>query len=200
MTLPLLTVMVALAVVAILLLALRRHHTERTLGWRLLAHAGLPLALVGAVFVVRYWTPTRGPYLANVRYPFGDFLAAWAVSFGFAWIALGLLFPALAVLAPIASADRRGARIAWLSLMASWVLCWAPHGIIGLAVALGGMDERSVTRYSTWASRPSGAITLAADSALLLLHFVLAVSGFVLAGRDVWSSAATRGTTPIPMA
>lgn len=192
MSLRLVSVALALGIVVSVILALRHHHIQRAFGWRLLANAGLPLVLVGAVFVVRYWSPTPGPYLANVRYPFGDFLAAWAVSFGFAWIALGLLLSTLAVLAPSAQHDRRGARLAWLSLAAAWVLCWAPHGIIGIAVAIGGMDEHSVTRYSTWASRPAGALTLAADGILLVLHFALSLGGFVLAGREVWFVPAPR--------
>ena len=176
------------ALVAGMVLALRRDYVRCAAGWRLLAHAGWPLILAGAMFVLRFWTPTTGPYRANVRYPFGDHLAAWAVSFGFTWIAFGLLFAALAVLAPRAATDARGARGAWLALAATWVRCWLPHGIIGVAVAAGGLDRASVDTYVEWAARPLGALTLAADTGLLLLHAGLSVAGFLVAGREVWLS------------
>lgn len=185
------------ALVAGMVLALRRDYVRCAAGWRLLAHAGWPLIVAGVIFVLRFWTPTPGPYRANARYPFGDHLAAWAVSFGFTWIAFGLLFAALAVLAPRAAADARGARLAWLALAATWVLCWLPHGIIGVAVAAGGLDPVSVDRYVEWAARPLGALTLAADGGLLLLHAGLSVAGFILAGREVWrSSPRAGGRTP----
>ncbi len=186
-----LTVAAALALVAGVVLALRRRYVGSAAGWRLLAHAGWPLILAGAIFVLRFWTPTPGPYLANTRYPFGDHLAAWAVSFGFTWIAFGLLFAALAVLAPRAALDARGARLAWLALLSTWALCWLPHGIIGVAVAVGGLEPASVGRYADWAARPLGTLVLVADGGLLLLHAGLSMAGFLLAGRDAW-----RVTTP----
>lgn len=201
MTIVFLTLAAALGLVSGVVLALRRRYVRCAVGWRLLAHAGWPLVVAGAVFVLRFWTPTPGPYLANTRYPFGDHLAAWAVAFGFTWIAFGLLFAALAVLAPQAAADARGARLAWLTLVATWALCWLPHGIIGVAVIVGGLEPSSVTRYADWAARPVGALTLGASGALLLLHAGLSVAGFVLAGRDVWRApTAPRGAAPVPHA
>lgn len=185
-----LTVAASLALVAAVVVALRRRYVGSVTGWRLLAHAGWPLILASAIFVLRFWTPTPGPYLANTRYPFGDHLAAWAVSFGFTWIAFGLLFAALAVLAPRAALDVRGARLAWLALLVTWILCWLPHGIIGVAVAAGGLEPASVVRYADWAARPLGALTLAMDGGLLMLHAGLSVAGFTLAGRDAWRATA----------
>jgi hypothetical protein len=198
-----LTLAAALALVAAVVFALRRTYVQRSLGWRLLAHAGWPLILAGTLFVARFWTPTPGPYLANTRYPFGDHLAAWAVSFGFTWIAFGLLFAALAVLAPAPAgravgADVRPGRLAWLALVAAWALCWLPHGIIGVAVAVGGLEAESVTRYATWAGRPLGTLTLAADSVLLALHVGCSLAGFVVAGREVWRTP-DEPTGPAPV-
>jgi hypothetical protein len=187
---------VAFGLVAAVILCLRREYARRTLGWRLLAHAGWPLILVGAMFVVRFWTPTSGPYVANSRYPFGDHLAAWAVSFGFTWIAFGLLFAALAVLAPAAGADGRPPRLAWLALLATWALCWFPHGIIGLAVAVGGLAPESTARYDAWAHAPGGTLTLVADAVFLAVHFACSVAGFALAAREVWGSRA--GSAKVP--
>ncbi len=179
-------------------LALRRTYAERALGWRLLAHAGWPLVLAGALFVLRFWTPTSGPYLANERYPFGDYVATWAVSFGFTWIAFGLLFSALAVLAP--SADARQSRLVWYVLASTWMLCWLPHGIIAIGVAAGGLAPESVTRYHTWAQRPRGTLVLAADTLLLQLHFGCSVAGFVLAARDAWRTTprSSDAASPVP--
>jgi len=168
----------ALAVVWAVVLRLRWTYADCPLGWRVLAHAGWPLVLAGAIFVARFWTPTSGPYIANVRYPFGTHLAAWAVSFGFTWIAFGLLFAALAVLARDAQRP-----VAWWALLAAWVLCWLPHGYIGVATVVGGMAPVSVTTYQRWGSSPGGALLLAADAGLLLAHFTLCAVGFGLTGR-----------------
>ena len=65
--------------------------------WRLLASSGIPLAVGGLGFLVRFWEPLPGPYLANEVYPLGPYLNAWAVSFGFMWLAFGLAFFALAL-------------------------------------------------------------------------------------------------------
>jgi hypothetical protein len=198
MAVVILTLTAALALVAGVVLALRRRYVGSAAGWRLLAHAGWPLILAGAIFVLRFWTPTPGPYLANTRYPFGDHLAAWAVAFGFTWIAFGLLFAALAVLAPRAALDVRGARLAWLALLVTWILCWLPHGIIGAAVAAGGLEPASVARYVGWASRPRGALILAADGGLLMLHAGLSTAGFILAGRDAWRVTTVVGAARRP--
>ena len=177
----------ALSIVWAVILRLRRSYAACPLGWRVLSHAGWPLILAGAIFVLRFWTPTPGPYVANVRYPFGTHLAAWAVSFGFTWIAFGLLFAALAVLAR----DAQRA-LAWWALLASWVLCWLPHGYIGLATAIGGMTPGSVTTYRLWGSSPLGIVTLMADAALLLAHFLLSAIGFSLTASALWRRSGLR--------
>ena len=84
-------------------------------------------------------------------------------------------------------------RLAWLALAATWVLCRLPHGIIGVAVAAGGMDSVSVEPYVNWAARPLGVLTLAADTGLLLLHAGLSAAGFIIAGREVWRSPSLAG-------
>lgn len=188
MTWVVITLAGAFATALGVVVALRQNYQHQQIGWRLLAHAGWPLVLAGAVFVVRFWTPTSGPYLANSRYPFGDHLAAWAVSFGFTWMAFGLLFGASALLAPTAATSPRAGRVAWLALLAAWALCWLPHGLIGVAVALGGLEPVSVDRYAEWAARPLGTVTLAADAVLLILHFSCATAGFIVTGRQVWRS------------
>ena len=172
----------ALGLSASVLIAFRIAYRTVPLGWRVLAHAGWPLSLAGAVFVVRFWVPTGGPYRANVRYPFGTHLNAWAVSFGFTWIAFGLLFAAVALLASRAE----DARPAWLALLVGWIVCWLPHAVIALGFVVGGTDPRSVADYRAWGTNPSGAVILVADALLLLLHAGLSVTGFTLTARAVW--------------
>ena len=65
------------------LLVLRREFYSAPRAWQILAASGVPLALGGLGFVVRFWEPLPGPYLANDRYPLGPYLNAWAVWFGF---------------------------------------------------------------------------------------------------------------------
>ena len=172
----------ALGLSAGAMVAVRIAYRTVPLGWRILAHAGWPLSLAGAVFVLRFWVPTDGPYRANVRYPFGTHLNAWAVSFGFTWIAFGLLFTALALLASRAE----HARPAWLALLAGWIVCWLPHGVIAVGFVVGGTDPQSVTDYRAWGANPAGALILIADALLLLLHVGLSIAGFALAGWAVW--------------
>jgi len=50
----------ALALVWAVVLRLRRTYAACPLGWRVLAHAGWPLVLAGAIFVARFWTPHAG--------------------------------------------------------------------------------------------------------------------------------------------
>lgn len=172
----------ALGLSASAMVAVRIVYRTVPLGWRILAHAGWPLSLAGAVFVLRFWVPTDGPYRANVRYPFGTHLNAWAVSFGFTWIAFGLLFTALALLASRAEHPRP----AWLALLAAWIVCWLPHGVIAVGFVVGGTDPQSVADYRAWGANPAGAVILIADALLLLLHVGLSIAGFALAGWAEW--------------
>lgn len=172
----------ALGLSAGAVVAVRIAYRTVPLGWRILAHAGWPLSLAGAVFVLRFWEPTDGPYRANVRYPFGTHLNAWAVSFGFTWIAFGLLFTVLALLASRAE----HVRPAWLALLAGWMVCWLPHGVIAVGFVVGGSDPRSVADYRAWGANPAGALILVGDALLLLLHVGLSIAGFVLTGWAVW--------------
>jgi len=147
-------------------------------GWQLLAASGLPLALGGLGFAIRFWDPTTGPYLANELYPFGTLLNAWAVSFGFMWLAFGLAFFAFAV---------RGGHSGrtWLALFVAWVVAWLPHGVIGIAFAVTGSNQRSIELYREWGSEWGGFLTLVGSSVILLAHFVLSVLGFALSGLDL---------------
>lgn len=93
-------------------------------------------------------------------YPLGGQLEAWAVSFGFKWTAFGLLFAATAVLSP---SKPRGPSAVVLAV--TWVLCWLPHGVIGVGVALQGTTGDSAARYQAWAAHPLGPIVIAVDAA-----------------------------------
>ena len=150
-------------------------------GWRLLAISGVPLSLGGLGFAVRFWHPTSGPYLANQRYPYGGHLNAWAVSFGFTWLAFGLLFAGLVLLG-----SKEAKRAIWVTLLASWLLCWLPHGVIGIAFAWAGHNEASISAYRAWGGSLKGAIVLLSGTAILLAHFTLSLAGFVLTGRELW--------------
>lgn len=156
------TVVIAAAVVVLLWSDLRA--VPRS--WQILAMSGLPLALGGLVFAIRFWDPTPGPYLADELYPFGAPLNAWAVSFGFMWVAFGLVFFAAAVCG-------RHSLKTWLALLAAWGLAWLPHGIIGIGFLAAGSNQPSVEAYRDWGSEWGGFLTLVGSAAILLAHFGL---------------------------
>ena len=145
-------------------------------GWQFLAASGVPLALGGLDFIVRFWEPLPGPYQANELYPLGPYLNAWAVSFGFMWVAFGLAFFGLALRAPHTART-------WFTLLVAWVLAWIPHGIIGVGFAVAGDNQPSIQLYRDWASDWPGLVRLAASALTLLGHFALAILGFGLSGR-----------------
>jgi hypothetical protein len=138
------------------------------------------MSVGGINFIIRFWKPTSGPYLANKLYPYGDHLHAWAVSFGFASLAFGLLFAALALLG-----SRSASRLVWAALLASWFIYWLPHGVIGLAFAWAGGNAPSVEIYRKWASEPQGFILLLFNALTLLAHFGLSILGFVMTGMQI---------------
>ena len=144
-------------------------------GWQFLAFSGAPLAFGGLVFIVRFWEPIPGPYRANELYPLGPYLNAWAVSFGFMWLAFGLVFFGLAVRAP------RNART-WFTLLVAWFLAWLPHGIIGIGFAAAGDNQPSIQLYQNWASDWPGLVRLVASGLALFGHFALSIPGFALSG------------------
>ncbi len=152
-----------------------------SLGWRLLGASGLPLGVAGVTFVARFWNPTPGPYLANVLYPYGTHLNAWAVSFGFTWLAFGVLFAGLSLLG-----SRRAKLAVWATLVATWLVCWLPHGVIGLTFAIAGHNEPSVQTYRQWASSLRGFWLFLGGSLTLLVHWSLSIAGFVLTGHEIW--------------
>jgi hypothetical protein len=150
--------------------------------WRLLAWSGVPLAFSGFGFVTRFWNPSAGPYVANKLYPFGGHLQAWAVSFGFTWVAFGLLFTA-AVLYVSQNPSRQG----WLLLLASWLLCLWPHAIIALAFAWHGANRESLQFYGRWwKSNPVGPKVLVSGALMTLWHFSFCIAGFVATGRRIF--------------
>ena len=157
---------------------IRRELLSAPWAWQVLAGSGVPLALGGLGFIVRFWEPQPGPYLANALYPLGPYLNAWAVSFGFMWLSFGLAFFALTVLAP------RGRRL-WVVLFVAWLLAWIPHGIIGIGFVVAGSNEPSVALYRDWASTALGFLHLSSSALILLTHFALAIGGFTLTARDL---------------
>lgn len=167
------------ALIAACVVMLRRDLRAAPRGWQLLASSGIPLALGGLGFIVRFWEPLPGPYLANQVYPLGPYVNAWAVSFGFMWLAFGLTFFALALHAP------RTGRTWWV-LFTAWFLAWLPHGIIGLGFAAAGSNEPSVRLYRTWAAEWPGLLQLCASALILLAHFGLGAVGFASTGRALW--------------
>ena len=162
-----------LAYLIVLLLA-TRELKHSTLPWRLLAWSGIPLALIGLSFAVRFWRPSSGPYVANRLYPFGEHLHAWAVSFGFAWLAFGLLFTGTVVYV-----SRRSDWSAWAFLVTSWFLCWLPHLVIGVGFTFYGAHRQSATLYREWGSDPAGGIILASSLFVLLWHLAFSIAGFL---------------------
>jgi len=172
---------VSAAVLIVLAILLRLMPVFRTVsfGWRLLSASSIPLGLAGLIFIIRFWQPTAGPYRANELYPFGNHLHAWAVSFGFAWLAFGLLFAGLTLLG-----SQKASRVVWATLLASWFICWLPHGVIGVAFTWAGQNVPSVEAYRQWASEPQGFILLLSNALVLLAHFGLSVLGFVVTGIE----------------
>ena len=157
-------------------------------GWKLLASSGVPLALGGCGFILRFWEPASGPFRANELYPLGPHLNAWAVSFGFMWLAFGLAFYALALRAPPAGRT-------WFMLLATWTIAWIPHGIIGIGFALAGENSESLALYRDWASRWPGLLVLGASALVLAGHFVLSFLGFAITGRSLLRPPATTVST-----
>ena len=169
----------SIGLVAVSVLLLRDDWRTAQGGWKLLAGSGIPLALGGLGFILRFWEPLPGPFRANDLYPLGPYLNAWAVSFGFMWMAFGLAFYASALRAPAAGKT-------CLILFATWVLAWIPHGIIGIGFAVAGENAESVQLYQDWAAEWLGLAILAASALVLLSHFILGLIGFAVTGRSLW--------------
>ena len=164
------------ALVASCIVLLRPDLRAAPRSWQFLACSGIPLALGGLQFVLRFWRPTPGPYRANELYPLGPSLNAWAVSFGFMWLAFGLAFFALAVRGPHTGRT-------WSMLLVAWFLAWLPHGVIGVGFAAAGSNEPSVQLYQQWAAKWPGLLQLCAGALILVAHFGLSLLGFALTGR-----------------
>jgi hypothetical protein len=175
------TVGVAVLTMSVILKSMLPAFRSSSLGWRLLGASGIPLSVGGINFIVRFWKPTAGPYRANELYPYGSHLNAWAVSFGFTSLAFGVLFAGLALL------GSRSAKLAvWATLLGTWLVCWLPHGVIGLAFAVAGHNEPSLETYRQWGSTGRGFWLLLFNSITILAHFGLSLWGFALTGREIW--------------
>ena len=165
---------------AAVLLRLSPNFRTAELGWRFLSVSGILLSVGGINFIIRFWQPTSGPYLANKLYPYGDHLHAWAVSFGFASLAFGLLFSSITLWG---SGD--ATRLFWTTLLVTWLIYWLPHLLIGLAFAFGGGYAASMEVYRKWAFRPGGLSLLLFNAGVLVAHFGLSILGFVLSGMQI---------------
>jgi hypothetical protein len=174
-----LVAMFSTILIAVSVVLLRPDLRAAPLAWRLLGASGIPLVLGGLGFIVRFWKPLPGPYLANAVYPLGPYVNAWAVSFGFMWVAFGLVFTALALRAP-------RTWLTWGCLAVAWLLAWMPHGIIGIGFALAGSNAPSVRLYRNWASEWPGFVVLCYGALVLLAHFGLSAAGFIGAGWRLW--------------
>jgi len=154
--------------------------------WRLLGWSGVPLACSGLGFATRFWNPSAGPYIANKLYPFGGHLQAWAVSFGFTWMAFGLLFSGAVLLA-----WQNPSRRSWCLLLASWVLCLWPHAIIAIAFAWNGANQESMRFYGRWwSTNPMGPIVLIRSALLTVWYFSFSIIGFVGTAGQIFRSQA----------
>ena len=167
---------VSTGLVAACVLLLRGDWGAAGRGWKLLAASGIPLALGGLGFILRFWEPLPGPFRANELYPLGPYVNAWAVSFGFMWLAFGLAFYAFALRAPQTGRT-------WVTLLAVWVLAWIPHGIIGVGFVIAGDNSESLQLYGDWASQWPGLIAIATSALVLIGHFTLSFLGFGITGR-----------------
>jgi hypothetical protein len=198
MTILLAVLAYAAALVAAAGLGLSGACARRALGWRLLAHAGWPLTIGGAIVALHAGAST----LRGCAGGCGAGLSAptWALAFGFTWIAFGLLFTAFAALAPAPSADPHQGRRAWIALVAAWTLCWLPHGLLAV-VAFGPV---AVAVRAHWGTGAEGAPALAVAAILLLGHFACSAAGLSLSAWEVWAGPAgptvpaARGTRYIP--
>lgn len=166
------------------LAVLVRQFGATPLSWRILAWSGVPLALGGLGFAARFWNPSPGPYVANRVYPFGGHLQAWAVSFGFTWMAFGLLFTGA-----VLYASRHASWTSWTLLFSSWLLCCWPHGIIAIAFAWNGANRESLDFYGRWASNPIGLTVLVTSSIITIWYFTFSVVGFIATARQLFRAA-----------
>lgn len=181
----------AAAILLVVLSTLRSDFRGAARGWQLLAVSGLLLALGGLGFAIRFWEPTPGPYVANELYPFGPYLNAWAVSFGFTWLGFGLLFLGVAV----HGASHASGRL-WIVLLASWLLCWLPHGVIAIGFAWAGHNEPSLRLYREWGSGWIGLLRMSSSAVILVGHFACSIGGFVLSGLQLWRNRGVAGQAP----
>ncbi len=142
--------------------------------WRLLSLSGWFLSAFGLVWILRAWNPTPGPYRISEVYPFGNHLQAWQVTFGFTWLAFGFLF-FIAVL----SAASRPSRLAWVTLLASWLVCMLPHVAIAIALAWAGVGTIETVDLSKRLPVETQPVLIAATAAVAFLFFSSSLGGFL---------------------
>lgn len=137
-----------------------------TLGWKLLWLSGLMFVPRGMIWIMK-WQPLSGPYMVGERYPFGNYVNAWEVSMGFAFVAFGVLFAEASILV-----CKSKNRLSWVGLLISWVLLMFPHALIGVTFVL---DDPSLASF--------GISVYAIPFAVI--WFLIVFSGFVLFGREI---------------
>ena len=170
------TILIAVSVVL-----LRPDLRAAPLAWRLLGASGIPLVLGGLGFIVRFGKPLPGPYLANAVYPLGPYVNAWAVSFGFMWLAFGL------ALSPPWRRGCRGTWLTWWCLAVAWVLAGTAPRNHWYRLRPGRLErtERPAP-HRNWASEWPGFVVLCYGALVLLAHFGLSAAGFIGAGWRLW--------------
>lgn len=97
----------------------------------------------GLVWILK-WKPSVGPYMVGERYPFGNYIEAWEVSMGFAFLAFGILFSGAVVLV-----SQLKQRWAWNGLLLSWLLLMFPHAAIAIALMINdpSLSNLGVSKY-----------------------------------------------------
>jgi hypothetical protein len=164
-------VIIIVAVMAICWLFFMRREEKtdfkHNAGWFLLFLSGLLFVPGGFAWLIR-WIPTPGPYMVGEIYPFGGHIEAWQVSMGFAFVAFGMIFSGLSVLA-----CKLKNKWTWLLLLTGWILLMFPHILIGITFILDDitLSNLGVAAYAV---------------PFFLLWAAMTFIGFVLSGRDVF--------------
>lgn len=111
-------------------------------GWGLLYFAGFGYIPGGILLVMLSWEANPGPYEIGMSYPYGDYLNAWLVTNGFAFIAFGLLFIGI-----VEAACRFRSRYLWIFALFGFLLIWFPHAFMGFAFIL---TDPTLESLSAW--------------------------------------------------
>jgi len=142
--------------------------------WRLLSLSGWFLSAFGLVWILRAWNPTLGPYRIGDAYPFGTHLQAWQVTFGFTWLAFGFLF-----FVAVLFAAGRPTRVAWATLLVSWLVCMLPHAVIAVALAWTGEETAQAVDLPERVSSEAQPLLIVATVAAAFLLLASSIGGFL---------------------